>query len=97
MDIFLPDCQLFVVLSAGFDVVYGLGVASEFDFFLEGFFAQVARERFHAGVFAHVRDQVGALRKRFAAHAALVRLFTWKNVLVLKFVVKKDEFHGKQV
>lgn len=59
--------------------VLRLLVAAQVDLALERASAQVARERLEAGVLAAVRDQVGRLAERLAAHAALVRLFTWNR------------------
>lgn len=56
--------------------VLRLFVAPQVDLALERLVAQFAGERLVAGVLARVRDQVGALAERFAAHLALVGFFT---------------------
>lgn len=61
-----------------FEAVLRFPVPPQVHFALEAFAARVAAERFEAGVFPAVRDEVGALAERFAAHLAFVRLFSWK-------------------
>lgn len=50
-----------------------LPVSAQIDLPLERLVAQATRERLVAGVLAQVRDQVGRLAERLAAHHALVR------------------------
>lgn len=52
--------------------VLRLLVAPQVDLALECLVAQFAGKRFVAGVFARVRNQIGALAEGFAAHLALV-------------------------
>lgn len=54
--------------------VLGVRVPAQVHFPLEGAAADAARERLESAVLARVRDQVGRLAERFAAHHALVRL-----------------------
>lgn len=56
--------------------VLRLLVPAQVDFALERLVAQFAGERFVAGVFARVGDQVGALAESFPAYLALVGLLT---------------------
>lgn len=55
-----------------------LVVPAQIHFTLEALGTNVASEWFEARVFPAVGDQVGALAERFAAHLALVGLFTYK-------------------
>ena len=52
-----------------------LSSPSEVDLPLETLFAESAGEGFVARVLAHVRDEVGGLAERLAAHHALVWFF----------------------
>ena len=54
-----------------------LPVAAKVYLALEGLLAEAAREGLVAGVFPHVRDEVGGLREGLAADGALVWLLTW--------------------
>jgi hypothetical protein len=54
-------------------------VPAQVDFALEGPAAQVARERFVPGVLPAVRDQVGRLAERLAAHLTFVRFLACKT------------------
>jgi len=56
--------------------VLRLLVPPQVHFALEPFAALVAAERLEARVLAAVRDEVGALAERLAAHLALVGLLT---------------------
>ena len=62
-----------------------LDVTSEVDFALEGLGAEVAGEGLEAGVLAAVRDQVGRLAERLAAHATHVRLLSW-NATTMRLI-----------
>lgn len=64
---------------ASLQPVLRLFVSPQVHFSLEAFAAQVAAERFVAGVFPAVRDEVGALAERFPAHLAFVWLLTWEK------------------
>lgn len=59
-----------------FQAVLRLSVSPQVHFALEAFAARVAAERFEAGVFPAVCDEVGALTECFSTHLAFVRLFT---------------------
>jgi len=63
-----------------------VAVAAQVDLALEGLFAEAARERLVARVFAHVRDQVRRLAERLAAHDALVRFLACVDVGVFLHV-----------
>lgn len=58
----------------------GLFVAAQIDLALEGLVAQFTGKRFVASVFSGMRNQVGALAERFAAHLTFVRFFAWKEI-----------------
>lgn len=62
--------------SVLFQAVLCFSVSPQVHFALEAFATRVAAERFEAGVFAAVCDQVGALTERFSTHLAFVRLFS---------------------
>ena len=53
-----------------------LDVTTQVNLALEGLGAEVAGEGLEAGVLAAVRDQVGRLAERLAAHATHVRLLS---------------------
>ena len=54
----------------------GLSVAAQVDLALEPLLAETAGKGFVAGVLPHVRDEVAALGKGFAAHHTFVRLLS---------------------
>ena len=56
-----------------------LVVSAQVHFALETLGTNVTSERFEARVLPAVGDEVGALAERFAAHLALVRLFTCRS------------------
>ena len=63
--------------------VLAVAVPPQIDLALEGLVTESAGERLVAGVLAHVGDQIGRLAEGFAAHDALVRLFTC-NITIAK-------------
>lgn len=59
-----------------FQAVLRFPVSPQVHLALEALAARVAAERFEAGVFPAVCDEVGALTERFSTHLAFVRLFS---------------------
>lgn len=66
-------------LPSSLHAVLALVVPAQIHFALEALGTNVASERFEARVLPAVGDEVGALAERFAAHLALVRLFTCRS------------------
>lgn len=59
--------------------VLGFAMPPQVDLPLKSSAAKLAGERLEARMFPRMRDQVAALRKRLAAHLALVRFFACDN------------------
>ena len=78
--------------------VLAVAVPAQVHLALEGFVAQAARERFVAGVLAHVGDQVGRLAERLAAHDTLVRLLScWFRVVKRERETRDERERKKSV
>lgn len=81
-------------LPSSLHAVLALVVPAQIHFALEALGTNVTSERFEARVLPAVGDEVGALAERFAAHLALVWLFTCRSEITV-FVKELQVLFGQ--